>query len=267
MLFSRTLKKLGLRLQKMYLSAHSLYKVREAGMKFREPLSFPERIAFLELRPLLEGSGLVIYDIGASIGILSGFFAKLPNVIEVHAFEPISNSFAQLSTRLKQYPWAFCHKVALGEANKDLTMTVFDDLTDSSSLLNMLDTHTKEFPAPYSCHEETVQEVRLDDYVRDHKLLQPHVVKIDVQGYEDRVLRGGRQTIGQAQYCVLEMSFEPLYEGSPLFDDIYRMMREMDFALVGIGEVLKGRSGRPLFVNGFFGKLGLKPLAARGETA
>jgi hypothetical protein len=73
-----------------------------------------------------------------------------------------------------------------------------------------------------------------------------------VQGYEDRVLRGGINTISKAKYCVLEISFAPLYEKGPLFDDIYQIMRKMGFILVGLGEVSKGKSGMPLQVDGIF---------------
>ena len=73
-----------------------------------------------------------------------------------------------------------------------------------------------------------------------------------VQGFEDQVLQGGRETMGQAGYCLLEMSFRPLYEGSPVFDDIYRQMRELGFRLIGIVDILKGKSGLPLQVDAIF---------------
>jgi hypothetical protein len=113
--------------------------------------------------------------------------------------------------------------------------------------------HKKEFPkVSYQDHLEKVRVVRLDDFVRDNDLPLPHVVKIDVQGYEDRVLCGGRDTIGQSEFCILEISLAPLYENSPLFDDIYNQMRGMGFRLIGIGGSLRGISGGYLQLDGIF---------------
>jgi hypothetical protein len=109
-----------------------------------------------------------------------------------------------------------------------------------------------EFPGIAADDRIQVEVTRLDDYVREHSLPQPDLIKIDVQGYEDRVLRGGPMTIGKAKYCVIEMSMLPLYEGGPLFDDIYGMMRTMGFRLVGITGDLRGRSGRQLQADGIF---------------
>ena len=51
--------------------------------------------------------------------------------------------------------------------------------------------------------------------------LKPNLlVKIDTQGFEDRVIRGGEQTIKKASIVVVEVSFTKLYEHQPLFSDL-----------------------------------------------
>ncbi len=42
---------------------------------------------------------------------------------------------------------------------------------------------------------------------------QPCLVKIDVQGYEDKLIRGGRQTLGRASACIVEVDVDNMYEG------------------------------------------------------
>ena len=124
--------------------------------------------------------------------------------------------------------------------------------TDSSSLLPMAQLHVAEFPGTDVSHQIQVMMVRLDDYVHDQQLPQPHLIKIDVQGYEDRVLHGDMQTVSKAKYRVLEMSLYPLYEVNPLFDDICCLMRDMGFRPVGLAGTLLGKSGRQLQVDGIF---------------
>ncbi len=97
--------------------AYSWWKSRETGVQLRAPLSVDERRFYLQLRWALMGSDLVVYDIGAASGVLSGCLAKLANVRAVHAFEPIPSAFAQLSARMRPYPHVTCHNVAVGESN------------------------------------------------------------------------------------------------------------------------------------------------------
>lgn len=216
-------------------------------------MTFEERRFYLSLRAALEGRDLVVYDIGAARGVFTGCLAKLTNVSQVHAFEPIGSAYADLIKRTRQFPQVTCHQVAVGDVNAPIDMWVIDDSRDSSSVLNMLDTHKQERPgATYRQHPEQVEMVRLDDYVDQKGLAPPGVVKIDVQGFEDRVLAGGRQTISRSSFCVLEMSFVPLYKNSPLFDDIYSEMRGLGFDLAGLAGELYGRSGRLLQVDGIF---------------
>jgi FkbM family methyltransferase len=74
--------------------------------------------------------------------------------------------------------------------------------------------HKEERPlASYEDHPEQVQVVRLDDFVHEKQLPLPDVVKFDVQGYEDRILKDVANTITHAAFVFLEMSLVPLYEG------------------------------------------------------
>jgi FkbM family methyltransferase len=254
-------------LLKLHIFHDKLYtswKVKESGARFRQPLTYPEQLFFLRFRNYLSQSGLVVYDIGASSGNFSGCLAKMTGVASVHAFEPVACLFNKLSQRMLGYPKVTCHNVALGETNQSLNMLVTGAALDSSSLLPMEELHKNEFVGDFAAHEEEVRVVKLDDYVTSHKLPQPNFVKIDVQGYEDRVLRGGADTISKADYCVLEMSFLPLYQGSPLFDDIYRQMQQLGFMLVGIADISRGKSGVLLQVDGIFAKNGQGPGSLSG---
>jgi hypothetical protein len=58
-------------------------------------------------------------------------------------------------------------------------------------------------------------------------------VKLDTEGYEDRVIKGGPKTISGASVVIVETSFYELYEGQPLFEDINRIMRDIDFYYAG----------------------------------
>ncbi len=78
-------------------------------------------------------------------------------------------------------------------------------------------------------------------------------MKIDVQGYEDRVLRGGEQTVKRAQVLLVETSFQQLYEGQALFEDILALLRGWGFRYAGaLDQLLNPRTGEALQQDSIF---------------
>ena len=59
------------------------------------------------------------------------------------------------------------------------------------------------------------------------------LIKIDVQGSEDKVIRGGQKTLRRAKAVIVETSFTELYDGQPLFHDIYEGLRSLGFSYSG----------------------------------
>jgi FkbM family methyltransferase len=251
-----SIKKLGSIIHHWHERAYTLWRIRETGVHFRKALAYYEQVFFLEFRSALIGDNLIVYDIGAASGVFSACLAKLCNVQSVHAFEPIPSAFAELTEHTRQYPQIERHNVAVGAENAESTIWVTVDSRDSSSLLKMLPLHKEEQPyATYEDQPEKIQIVRLDDFVREKQLPLPDVMKIDVQGYETHVLDGGSTVITHAAFVILEMSFLSLYEGGPLFDDVYCQMRNLGFRLVGMTGGLRGVSGRHLQADGIFQNL------------
>ena len=79
------------------------------------------------------------------------------------------------------------------------------------------------------------------------------VVKIDVQGYEDKVLNGGRKMMSEIKLVIVETSFEPLYSGQPLFQQIYDRLTGAGFRYEGcIDRLLSPLNGRVLQEDSIF---------------
>lgn len=229
----------------------SAYRLKRSGISLREPLDPVEREFVLQFASAFRQPDLVVFDIGAAVGVVSRTLAKLTNVKEVHAFEPIPDSFQLLRKQVAGYPCVKCHNVALGSHNQREKLHL-SSLPDSSSLLPMAESHKTEFPDSANCREIEVEVARLDDFVAAHQLPLPDVIKIDVQGYELEALKGGLQALRHARYCVIEMSFFALYEGSPIFEDVYQFMVAQGFILRGTGGVAVNSSCTPLQIDGIF---------------
>ena len=230
---------------------YTWFQTREVGLATRAPLNHSERCVALELRHYLEGEDLTVYDIGASYGTYARTLAKLSQVGRIVAFEPIPDVFEQLKSSTARLPNVRCFNLALGDTNGPSTFHQ-NDFSYSSSMLPMENLHTELFPQTVHSREITIQVARLDDVVREHDLPKPDFIKMDVQGFEDRVIAGGPETIRRARFVMLEMSLHRLYKGSPLFDDTYRLVRDLGFRLVGVADQVHGVNGKLVQIDAVF---------------
>jgi FkbM family methyltransferase len=191
----------------------------------------------------------LILDIGAARGSLAKtFHALFPDAI-IHAFEPIPQSYRTLSSVTQRIPSIVLHNVAL--ADKEGIMKFHlggQGFLDSSSLLPMA-AHARLWPGSDGGGSVEVPVVRLDSKIQldgSERIL----VKMDVQGAEAMVVAGGRDIFAAAQVVVAEVSFIPLYEGGPLFSDIFDLMRSLGFEFRGLLDQLRCGNGTGMVVQG-----------------
>lgn len=71
----------------------------------------------------------------------------------------------------------------------------------------------------------------LDGFMDGQTFSSPLVIKIDVQGFELEVLRGGRKLLASAELVILEAALLPYNEGSPLLGDVSAFMAEEGFVI------------------------------------
>jgi FkbM family methyltransferase len=175
----------------------------------------------------------VIYDIGASTGIWSEIIAGVFPGAEFHLFEPLAGHVdayrTDLATRLPRLPNLRLHPVALGASGGDVTFFVTDDGYGSSLHGGGAGRQVKE--------QVRVPQYRLDDYAAEKRLPPPDIVKIDSQGAEDVILRGGLHAVRHAKVLLLETWLRRDYgPATPLLCEIVEYLRAFSFSPVEIGE-------------------------------
>lgn len=200
----------------------------------------------------LRNAGIrTVLDIGANTGQFAAHIHSIIPAAQVYSFEPLAECYRQLSENLSG-PWFKALSIAMGAENERVTMNrnVF---SPSSSLLALGAAHKESFPFAADTQAESIEVRRLDDVAGDLELRDNLLIKIDVQGFEDRVIEGGELTIRRAKILIVELSFETLYEHQPLFDDIYTTLRRLGFVYRGAMEQLLSPSdGRVLQADGIF---------------
>lgn len=139
---------------------------------------------------------------------------------------------------------------------KDLLkcFTIHKEHSPSSSFLKT--TNTCEAIYPFTKEQEPVQVKisTLDKCIKDFDItLEPEIlIKLDVQGYEDRVIRGGMETFKKAKACILEVCLDTLYEGQADFRMLNDMLYNLGFHYAGNLNQFYSDDGHVIFVDELF---------------
>ena len=207
----------------------------------------PER-----LRWLASFDFRTVIDVGANTGQFAGEARRFAPDAMIYSFEPLPDCYAALVQRFQGDSKFRAFNTALGEAPGQ---AVFhrSSYSPSSSLLRMASLHSEAFPETAGSMDVTVPVDTLDNLRPSLELRPPVLLKIDVQGFEDRVLRGATGLLASVDVAILELSIEPLYEGQMLFDGVYRIMADRGFVYRGNSEQTRHPAdGRVLQVDGVF---------------
>ena len=179
-----------------------------------------------------------ILDIGANTGQFASRIHSLLPDAQIYSFEPLSSCCKELRRNMSGVRRFKCFNYALGNENGRCVI-YHNDFSASSSLLPMERLHMDAFPYTGNVKEETIEVRRLDDIAGSLELIDNILIKIDVQGFEDKVIAGGQNTIRKAKILIVETSFETLYRGQLLFDGIYSMLKSQGFVFKGYEESLR----------------------------
>jgi FkbM family methyltransferase len=193
----------------------------------------------------------IILDIGANDGHYTHSMRERFPDAHVYAFEPLQECYARLAAHTTGDAHITTFNCALGENNETATIHK-SSFHPSSSLLPMADAHKRLYPKSAGSTTETITVRRLDDIPELSQISGPMVVKIDVQGFEDRVIKGGLKTLAKASVIIAETAYTPLYEGQALFGDVHTLLASLGFRYHGAAERHFDKKGYPLYEDAVF---------------
>lgn len=171
-------------------------------------------------------------DIGASYGDFISLVREHKKNIEILGFEPIIGVFSSLQDRYKEADKVSLYNLALGDFN-GLVDFHENEYSYSSSILPIGNLHVKEFPFTKNYKTSEVKIASLDNILSNKNLERPILIKLDVQGYEGKVILGGKKTFSQADIVIVELSFCELYHGQPLFEIINQELNQLGLFYAG----------------------------------
>jgi len=191
-----------------------------------------------------------IIDIGANNGEFAEFLSSYFGANRTIAIEPLPECAAQIRKRNKAIKNLSVLQYAVSDCNGK-SLLFENDYSPASSLLQISTDSIREFPQTTNVKKQIEIEVKcLDDLIDLSAVEKEILIKIDVQGFEDKAINGGKKVFSAAKFVIIEMSFVPMYDGQPLFEDINKMLVDIGFRLSGIkNQINSASTGQPLFLH------------------
>jgi FkbM family methyltransferase len=196
-----------------------------------------------------------VIDVGANTGQfakrISNFF---PESI-IYCFEPLPEPFNELSTWAKtQRGRVIPFNLAIGDEEGEAEMFLHEDYTPSSSLLATTELNEQYYPFIKNQRRIAVKQTTLNTALRVVKadLASEILIKLDVQGYEDRVIAGGGEVFKTATICLLEIGVDSLYEGQADFFKLNTMLDSLGYRYVGNLDQTYREDGHVIYLDAVF---------------
>jgi FkbM family methyltransferase len=198
-----------------------------------------------------------ILDIGANEGQFAQLVSSYFPQATIYCFEPVPQPFSTLkSWAARQTGRVVPVNCAIGDAPGCFDLIRHDSHTSSSSFLRTTAQCERYYPQTKEQSAISVVCETLDGAVNKlgEALRDDILIKVDVQGYEDRVIRGGQETFRKSTVAILEVSLVPLYESQPTFAQIVGLMDKLDFNYGGSLDQTCKADGRLLSIDAVFFK-------------
>ena len=182
---------------------------------------------------LLNNNHLVIVDVGASGGI-DPRWSKTTEFYKGILFEPDPREFDALKKNSDNN--LIVINSALSDSNKEIELHLCKKQEVSSvyppnfNFLNKF-ADSERFNVEKIIH---LNADTLDNQLKKEGIDEVDFIKIDTQGYELSILKGCSSCLENVVGLEVEVEFEPVYIGQPLFSEVDNYVKENGFILVDL---------------------------------
>ena len=190
---------------------------------FKAAYAMPERVGtrandFLASRIITNicQSGKTFVDVGSHIGSVISEVNRNDNRVNIIGIEAIPEKVVELR---KNFSFAEIHDCAVGGENKIVSFFVNDSKSGFSSLNEPTNDNG------YNVREIKVSMRKLDELVTTD---QVDAIKIDVEGAELGVIKGGQETIAKCKPIVL---FESSANENGNLQELWQLFELMDYKI------------------------------------
>jgi FkbM family methyltransferase len=185
----------------------------------------------------------VVFDVGANVGQSAKTYRRLYPHADIWSFEPFPTTYEHLcrsldDQRFHPVPLALSDQVSKAELNigaVSITNSLLRRETDTGEAIE-------------------IQTDTLDHFCSEHGISNIDILKVDVEGAEDRVFRGAKDMLSRRaiRSVFVEVYFRPVYDGMPMFWDLNAQLSNFGFGLRGLYSLSSSHDGLLSFGNALY---------------
>ncbi len=168
-----------------------------------------------------------VVDIGAAAGHWTKRALRVWPKSRYFLFEPLRERQAPLEKLCSLHPNVDFILAGAADRPQQLSLGVYPDRLDESSFCYG------------GAENRTVDTVTVDDLMRQGRFPRPQLIKIDVQGFEIKVLTGAAEAMAACDLILMEMQFYRFDSSMVLFHETVQWMVERNFLPYEIVDVLR----------------------------
>lgn len=219
-----------------YLIPYSKYGVPESIVKY-----------LAKVKPLR------LVDIGASRGTFTEAIELQYGLEECLLIEPQPKLSNILKSKFPQEKY-HVYQCAVGDSERHEEMEILNWDYSSSLLPVKRDLTTVTSKLDLNIAQTINCEVKtLDNIMEEIRWDNPiDLLKIDTQGSEILVFKGAEETLKRTRMIFTEVSFIQMYEGAPLFQEVYDYLQARGFRLLTISDGFRDSRGSLLQADALF---------------
>lgn len=188
--------------------------------------------SFYELQRDLLNKCDSLIDVGANAGQYARLVRSLGYTGSIYSFEPEASAYIALEAAAASDPRWHVEPFALADYEGHAKFHVAGNSV-SSSILPMRDEHVMAAPRSAVVDVRMVKTSTLDARLSDNRA-NAMWLKLDVQGAEMTVLKGGSRTLERTRVVQTEMSLRPLYEGQTDYLGLASSLQRLGFTMTHV---------------------------------
>ena len=165
----------------------------------------------------------ILFDVGANIGDYTLLLKEVFGNSTVYSFEPAKNTFHELESNLTHRTNVRLYNFGLGEERTRFTLYSTPASSGLASLYHRKLDH-------YNIQMDQTEEVEIrtvDDFCEVNNIDHIHLLKLDVEGHEIKVLKGASGMINSGKVDFIQFEFGGTdIDSRVFFQDFYYLLKD-----------------------------------------
>jgi FkbM family methyltransferase len=193
--------------------------------KVKDHLGVPSLSATLKRLKSIGWAPKTVFDIGAYKGFWALDYLKIFKNAEIYMFEAQRSKEETLKSLCSNHPSLHYCIALLGHRDGEYVSFVEEE--------------TASYVDVGSVNARTYVTKSLDNLITELHCPYPDFIKLDVQGYELEVLKGGKKALSFAEFCLLEVTLLDIGGACPLLLEVINFMEIEGFQAYDISQFIR----------------------------